>query len=405
MAQPPAYNRTKDFGADYPDQTDNQAINTELDAVASSINGIRTNLSKIQRDDGGLRDGIVTKESLASSLKDDLYNEFSGNINDSVLAAQQAAADATNAALAANGDAATAVSARNEAVTAAGAAQASAASASGSQSAAFGSASSAAASASTASGSASTAGTAATTATNAATAAVQARNEAVPAAATATTKAAEALASANAAAADANSAEQWATKTDGPVEGGQYSSKYWAMMTAAAQKWATRGIGEIVTIWDHLPGADAPPNNDPAFRYIKLTASDPYNAGVLASETVSGSAPLLLATAVINLPASPFHGATVDLVNTTRRVFRGGSSGTAEQDSFQGFRSGIPGGPLGVLLINTSVLNPGGLSIAALRNDVVTIAGLYNDGINGNPRVAFETRAKSIGATAYMRIL
>ncbi|PPA76485.1 hypothetical protein C4E15_06740 [Achromobacter spanius] len=247
MAQPPAYNRTKDFGADYPDQTDNQAINTELDAVASSINGIRTNLAKIQRDDGGLRDGIVTKDSLAASLKDDLYNEFSGNINDSVLAAQQAAVEATNAAQAANGDAATAVAARNDAVAASTASQSSAAAASASQSAAFGAATSATASASAASGSASTAGTAATTATSAAATAVQARNEAVPASATATTKAAEALASATAAATSEDLAEQWASKMDGPVDGVKFSAAHYAALAAAGMGLPVRFLNDLPT--------------------------------------------------------------------------------------------------------------------------------------------------------------
>lgn len=247
MAQPPAYNRTKDFGADYPDQTDNQAINTELDAVSASVNGIRTNLALIQRDDGGLRDGIVTKDSLAQALKDDLYAEFSGNINDSVLEAQQAAADATNAAAAANADAATATAAQQAAQTASAAAQASASSASASQSAAFTSANAASASATAASGSASTASAAATTATEAATTAVQARDEAVPAAATATTKAAQAVSSAASAAADAALAEQWATKTDGPVDGVEFSAKHYAQLAEAGMGLPVYAPGSIPT--------------------------------------------------------------------------------------------------------------------------------------------------------------
>lgn len=247
MAQPPAYNRTKDFGADHGDETDNQAINTELDAVASSINGIRTNLAKIQRDDGGLRDGIVTKDSLAQTLKDELYAEFSGNINDSVLEAQQAAADATNAAAAANADAATASAAQQAAQTASTSAQASASSASASQSAAFASANAASASASAASGSASTASTAATTATGAAATAVQARDEAVPAAATATTKAAQAVTAAAAAASDAALAEQWATKTDGPVDGVEFSAKHYAQLAEAGMGLPVYAPGSIPT--------------------------------------------------------------------------------------------------------------------------------------------------------------
>ncbi|MFY4261467.1 hypothetical protein ACOTCG_28020 [Achromobacter xylosoxidans] len=247
MAQPPAYNRTKDFGADYPDQTDNQAINTELDAAAASINGIRANLALIQRDDGGLRDGIVTKDSLSSSLKDELYAEFSGNINDSVLEAQQAAVEATNAALAANADAATASGAKDAAQTAATGAQASAAAASGSQAAAAGSATSAAnsavsatSSASAASGSAGSAATSATTATNAASDASTSATTASGAAATATTAKNEAQTSATAAGGSATAAagsallaQDWAAKMGSPVAGSDYSAKYYAQMAMA----------------------------------------------------------------------------------------------------------------------------------------------------------------------------
>lgn len=101
MAQPPRYQRTKDFGADYPDQTDNQAINNELDAVSQTTDGIRKNLALVQSDDGGLKHGIVTKDALAQPLKEDLYDEFSQNVGAAVQQAQQAAGDANTAALAA----------------------------------------------------------------------------------------------------------------------------------------------------------------------------------------------------------------------------------------------------------------------------------------------------------------
>lgn len=101
MAQPPVYNRSKDFGADYGDQTDNQAINNELDGASSSINKIRDNLALIQRDDGGLLAGIVTTDSLDPALKAELYAEFESGVTDAVLQAQQAAVESTNAAVSA----------------------------------------------------------------------------------------------------------------------------------------------------------------------------------------------------------------------------------------------------------------------------------------------------------------
>ena len=43
------------------------------------------------------------------------------------------------------------------------------------------------------------------------------------------------------------------------------------------------------------------------FRFVKLTASDAYNAGALASESVTGSAPQVVATAVVSAHASTVH--------------------------------------------------------------------------------------------------
>src|SRR5690554_3672755 len=45
--------------------------------------------------------------------------------------------------------------------------------------------------------------------------------------------------------------------------------------------WALQPIGVPFDIWTHLPGVELPPTDNPNYRYIKLTASDSYNAGVL----------------------------------------------------------------------------------------------------------------------------
>src|SRR5690606_24723818 len=47
-------------------------------------------------------------------------------------------------------------------------------------------------------------------------------------------------------------------------------------------------------------------------------------------ESVSGSAPNITATAVVNAPGSPMHGRTIVLLNTERRFLRPGSAGTKE---------------------------------------------------------------------------
>lgn len=62
--QAKAYNRTKNFAENNSDRTDHSALNTELDNVALSINGLRSNLDLIQKDDGSLEDAIVGIENL-----------------------------------------------------------------------------------------------------------------------------------------------------------------------------------------------------------------------------------------------------------------------------------------------------------------------------------------------------
>ena len=43
MAQPPSYNREKNFADDFGNETDHSALNAELDRASNSINDIRTN--------------------------------------------------------------------------------------------------------------------------------------------------------------------------------------------------------------------------------------------------------------------------------------------------------------------------------------------------------------------------
>ncbi|AGW43578.1 tail fiber protein [Vibrio phage VPUSM 8] len=59
-----------------------------------------------------------------------------------------------------------------------------------------------------------------------------------------------------------------------------------------------------------------PPTNDPRFRFVKLTHNDAYNTGLLTSQTLAGSAPELVSTAVISAAQSPINGQTIYLKNT-----------------------------------------------------------------------------------------
>ncbi|WP_461383798.1 hypothetical protein [Devosia indica] len=169
-------------------------------------------------------------------------------------------------------------------------------------------------------------------------------------------------------------------------------------------KWLSRAIGEPFAIWDHLTGADVPPIDSPNCRFILLTAGEDgageYNEGVLTSESVTGSAPLVQATAVIDDASSPMDGQTVRLINTERRFLRAGSAGTVEADQFQGHRFGADAANPMVL----SSLSQPGVNAGIRYATGETPAVIVSDGTNGTPRFGDETRGKNMGATYYMRI-
>lgn len=173
--------------------------------------------------------------------------------------------------------------------------------------------------------------------------------------------------------------------------------------------WAMQPIGVPIPIQTHLTGVVTPPTDNPNYRYIKLTASDSYNTGVLTSESVSGSSPLVQATAVISDASSPMNGQTVRLINTERRFLRAGSSGVVEADAFQGHRFvtqiggavDVPGNwtfGLGTVLNGATGATWRANMLGSLTSDAIS------DGTNGTPRTADETRVKSIGADYFMRI-
>lgn len=109
--QPQAYNRATDFTDRTGDDTDNSAINFELDAAALSINEIRDNLGLIQRDDGQLVNGIVTADSLNSSA----FDAIQSSVNTATNQAQIAADSANTAAISANSARDSAIIAKNSA--------------------------------------------------------------------------------------------------------------------------------------------------------------------------------------------------------------------------------------------------------------------------------------------------
>ncbi|ARU02965.1 hypothetical protein [Yoonia vestfoldensis] len=96
-------------------------------------------------------------------------------------------------------------------------------------------------------------------------------------------------------------------------------------------------IGIPFPVWDHITGCPIPSNAGSA-KFIKLTAGltgvGQYNEGLLTSESVSGSAPEITATAVI--VGGPMDGQTVPLINTEQAFLRPRTtSGTLQTQSSQ----------------------------------------------------------------------
>lgn len=168
-----------------------------------------------------------------------------------------------------------------------------------------------------------------------------------------------------------------------------------AAATYASDPWALQPIGVPIPLLTHLAGVTEPPTNK-SYRYIKLNAADAYNTGVLTSESVTGSAPLVLASATISLAGSPLNGLSVSLINTERRSVRAGSSGTLQNHQMQGHVHGV-------LQWSTAAgALAGGGSIGYYTGSPT--GSPISDGTNGTPLVGDENRSKNIGATYYMRI-
>lgn len=104
---------------------------------------------------------------------------------------------------------------------------------------------------------------------------------------------------------------------------GLLTSAEYATADQGAKADAMYGIGHPFPVLDHIPGCQIP-SNAGAAKFIKLTAgllgSGAYNEGLLSSESVSGTAPAITATATI--VGGPMNGQTVALVNTEQAFIR-----------------------------------------------------------------------------------
>lgn len=168
--------------------------------------------------------------------------------------------------------------------------------------------------------------------------------------------------------------------------------------------WFAKAIGEVFYLRDDLP-IPVPPTDNPAYRFIKLTAGDAYNSGVLTSESTSGSAPLITSVGTVSLIGSPLHTKIISLINTERRVLRAGSSGVLQDDALQNIygqfkANSYGGGSSGVFTTGTTGGPTSDGGTGAFNKDT----NFYLDA-SISVRASNETRPRNIGVTAYMRIL
>lgn len=174
--------------------------------------------------------------------------------------------------------------------------------------------------------------------------------------------------------------------------------------------WYARGIGEIIYVDTSITGAAIPPQSHASLVFVQLTAgltgSGQYNNGKLTSESVSGSAPLVAATAAISVSGSPIDGETIHLINTESRILRpSASAGTLQNDQMQQITGGFGGtqesfyGASGAFTVG-----PAGGSNRPNNSTASTNTMLFDSANSPNARTGTENRMKNIGVTAYMRV-
>ena len=178
----------------------------------------------------------------------------------------------------------------------------------------------------------------------------------------------------------------------------------------------TTPIGGYVIVQTDLVGAAIPDGDKHIKLEAGLTGSGEYNEGKLNNESVSGSAPLVEATAEIVDAESPLNGQVVHLLETERRFMRAGEVGTVEFDQMQ--------------RITGEFINWAGDVARPIRADSNNLTGAFEEGASGgssptgttgtgasllfnsasspdaraSATTDGETRTKNIGVSVYMRI-
>ena len=174
-------------------------------------------------------------------------------------------------------------------------------------------------------------------------------------------------------------------------------------------------VGEYIHIQTDLTGASPPPRGTGWIRLeAGLTGVGEYNEGLLDNESVTGSAPLVEATAEIVDSESPLNGQVVHLLETERRVLRAGSVGTVENDQMQRItgeftsqgRSQGSQDAIGAFDGSAPIANNWAAGSGASTSN--SQAYFFNSTNSPDARASTttdgETRAKNIGVAVYMRI-
>ncbi|EMS7710008.1 phage tail protein [Vibrio cholerae] len=127
----------------------------------------------------------------------------------------------------------------------------------------------------------------------------------------------------------------YAVQASGPDNGGEQQPdpsivEYWFEIPFVG----TRAFEYLsVPVGCEVAFDNPPPVDDPRFRFVKLTADDPYNDSLLVNKTISGIAPNLVVKMTVNSALSPMNGLQIEMLNTMEAAPTPGlTSGQVIQD-------------------------------------------------------------------------
>jgi len=172
-------------------------------------------------------------------------------------------------------------------------------------------------------------------------------------------------------------------------------------------------LGQIFAIWDDIAGT---PDNSGTAKFVRLTAGQSgvggFNEGLLTAESVSGSAPLVTATA--DVAVGPMAGQFVPLLNTEGSFVRPGTSNRILQfDQMQRitgyfaanrFFSDTPA-TAGALSRGSSGGRPQASDTVGANNLAIDFNSATSPNARASGSTNGETRPKNRQATYYMRIV